>query len=182
MHPRIEELLNYIDEERAKLRATIETVPTNRRSASPTPETWSVTQVVDHVAVTERRITAMFRKAVNDGRAAGLAAETESTPQLAELNPDQFADRSRKLVGPPAVNPSGASDTEAALAALESARHEFRLAVLEADGLAIGELTAPHPYFGPLTLYRWIAFIGGHDARHAKQIQEIDASLVLQSA
>jgi hypothetical protein len=182
MHPRIEELLEYIDVERAKLRAVVDSVPPERRGRSPAPDTWSVAQVVEHLAATERRITAMFRRVVGEAKTAGLAAETETSSQLETLNPDQFADRTRKFVGPAAVSPSGDANCDGACAALESARHEFKQAVLEADGLALGEITAPHPIFGPLSLYRWISFIGGHDARHAKQIREIDGALATESA
>ncbi len=41
------------------------------------------------------------------------------------------------------------------------------------DGLAIGTLSLPHPLFGPLTAYHWLAFVGAHEARHAAQIREI---------
>jgi hypothetical protein len=35
----------------------------------------------------------------------------------------------------------------------------------------------PHPRFGPLTGYQWIAFSGAHEARHAAQIREIAEQL-----
>lgn len=177
MHPRIEELLHYVDDERAKLRAAVDSVPPERRDRAPAEGVWSVAQTVDHLAATERRITAMFRRTLAEGRANGLGRETETSSQLDALNPGQFADRSRKFVGPTALTPSSDVKMDAALIALESARHDFRTAVLDADGLALNDLSAPHPVFGPLTLYRWIGFIGGHDARHAQQIQEIDRSL-----
>jgi DinB family protein len=182
MHPRIEELIAYIDTERVKLREAVDSVPAERRRTPPTPESWSVAQVVEHLAVTERRITAMFRKNVADAKAAGLANETETSSQPDLLKPDQFADRSKKIVGPSAVSPSSAVDTDTAWTALESARSEFRAAVLEADGFALNDLKAPHPAFGPMTLYHWISFVGGHDARHAKQIREIDETLASRSA
>jgi hypothetical protein len=182
MHPRIDELLQYVDAERAKLRATVDRVPPDRRGVSPSPDTWTVAQVVEHLAVVERRITALFLKIVTEARTAGIAAETETTSQLEALNPGQFADRTHKFVGPAAVHPSAVVDVDAALTALEAARHDFRAAVISADGLALGTLTAPHPIFGPLSLYRWISFIGGHDARHEQQIREIDAALAQGSA
>jgi hypothetical protein len=41
------------------------------------------------------------------------------------------------------------------------------------DRLALGTLSMPHPLFGPLSAYHWLAFVGGHEARHAAQIREI---------
>jgi hypothetical protein len=61
--------------------------------------------------------------------------------------------------------------------ALDATRADLREALREADGLALGTLTFPHIYFGPLDLYTWIAFVGAHEARHTDQIREIAASL-----
>ena len=52
----------------------------------------------------------------------------------------------------------------------------LRGAVDRADGLAIGEVTAPHPFLGSLNLYQWLIFLGAHEARHAAQIREIAGS------
>jgi hypothetical protein len=53
----------------------------------------------------------------------------------------------------------------------------LRRAILTGDGLALGTLTHPHPIFGPLTLYQWIATTAGHEGRHTAQIREIAAML-----
>jgi hypothetical protein len=31
----------------------------------------------------------------------------------------------------------------------------------------------PHPAFGPLNLYEWLAFIGIHEARHLRQVEAL---------
>jgi hypothetical protein len=53
-----------------------------------------------------------------------------------------------------------------------TARSELEAAIADADGLALGEVTAPHPALGTFTGYDWIAFAGTHVARHAAQILE----------
>ena len=58
------------------------------------------------------------------------------------------------------------------LAALERAGASVRDALLSGDGLALGEITHPHPLLGPLTLYDWFGFIAAHEARHAAQLRE----------
>jgi len=42
-----------------------------------------------------------------------------------------------------------------------------------ADGLALGQVTMPHPLLGEMTAYEWLATLGTHEARHAAQIREI---------
>jgi len=33
--------------------------------------------------------------------------------------------------------------------------------------------TYPHPAFGPLNLYQWLAFVGAHEARHLRQLERV---------
>ena len=57
--------------------------------------------------------------------------------------------------------------------ALERARDALCNSVRDADGLALGDVVHPHPVLGPINLYQWIAFVGGHEARHAVQVMEL---------
>ncbi len=177
MHPRIAELLTYIDEQRVVLRAAIDNVPADRRSKSPGEDRWSVDEVVEHLATIEPKITSLFRARVSEARTNGLATETATSPILPELNVGQIVDRGHRLKGPNSMRPTSKLDSDAAWAQLEISRRDLRDAVADADGLALGTITHPHLAFGPFTMYKWIAFIGAHEARHADQIREIGASL-----
>ena len=35
----------------------------------------------------------------------------------------------------------------------------------------------PHPTFGPLNLYQWLAFVGIHQSRHRRQIEAAKETL-----
>jgi hypothetical protein len=59
----------------------------------------------------------------------------------------------------------------------EATRRATREVLCGADGLALEQVHRPHVFFGPLNLYEWIGFLGGHAARHAAQIREIDVQL-----
>jgi hypothetical protein len=56
-------------------------------------------------------------------------------------------------------------------------RTRLKELIASADGLALGNVSAAHPYLGDLTGYEWIAFAGSHAARHADQIREMTLSL-----
>ena len=49
MHPRLEEVLNYLDSERSALRDAVELVPARLRDQPPGPDRWSVAQVLQHL-------------------------------------------------------------------------------------------------------------------------------------
>jgi hypothetical protein len=55
MHPRIHELLGYLDNGRADLRQAIDSVPASHLTMRPAPEGWSAADVLEHLCLGERR-------------------------------------------------------------------------------------------------------------------------------
>src|SRR5260370_40990781 len=75
MHPRIEEVLNYLDTERGALREAVELVSPEFRDQAPGPDRWSVAQVLQHLAIIEKRIAMGMTKWIGGARAGGLGPE-----------------------------------------------------------------------------------------------------------
>jgi hypothetical protein len=174
MHPRTTELLGYLDAADADLRAAYHAVPAERRAARPAPERWSPAEVVHHLAIVERRVTQRIASLVEQARA--LPPESDTSPVLPTLVARRLVDRTRRIVAGEASHPR---DTEAARAwaDLDDARRALKAIVVSADGLALGQVSAPHPALGDINGYEWIAFAGAHEARHAAQIREDAAGL-----
>jgi DinB family protein len=183
MHPRIGELLQYLDTAREALRAAVERVPREWRERAPEPGRWSVAEILEHLSLVEASVTRLFTLRLAEARAGGLGSETETTPVLPTLGLEALPDRSYRVTASERVQPQGQLDAASAWAALEAVRQATREAILSGDGLALGEVIhpRPHPIFGPLNLYQWAAFIGGHEARHTAQILEIAAACAERS-
>jgi uncharacterized damage-inducible protein DinB len=177
MNPRLEEVLNYLDSERAALREAVELVPTNLRDQQPGPDRWSVAQVLQHLVIIEKRIGIGMTKWVADAKAAGVGPEMETSSVLSSLDLALIADRSRRRNAPEEVRPDGKLDAASAWTALERTRAALRAGVMPGDGLALGEVVQPHPVLGPINLYQWLLFVGSHEARHTGQVREIAAEL-----
>lgn len=86
-------------------------------------------------------------------------------------------DRAEDPPAPMFLQPRPTAAADAAWAALDVSRRRLMAAVIAHDGLGTGGFVAPHPMFGPLDGYQWIAFVGSHEARQAEQIEEIAATL-----
>jgi hypothetical protein len=175
VHPRIEELVAYLGNQRGVLRAAVDSVAPDARERPPAHGGWSVANILEHLSVVEHRIARLLSSTIAVAQTEGLAPETSVDPLLPALVAERAFDRSEKLMAPEALNPTGLS-AAAAWDALEKAGAEVHHAVLTGDGLALGTLTHPHPIFGPITVYEWIAFVGAHEGRHANQIMRIAAS------
>ena len=173
MHPRSEEVLNYLDAQRNELRAAIDSVPLAARNAQPTADQWSVAQVLDHLTMIDKRVAAGFGKWIAEAQAKGLGAEIETSSVLNSVPSALITDRSRKFNAPEEIRPRSDVDAEVAWTELEQARAKLRAAFLAGDGLALGQVVQPHPVLGPINVYQWALFVGSHEARHALQIREI---------
>jgi hypothetical protein len=173
MHPRSEEVVNYLDKIRTETLAAVDSVPPDARNQRPAPDQWSVAQVLDHVAIVHGRVAIAIGKWIADAHAAGLGPETSNSSLLNTIPSERILDRSRKVQAPEAIVPGNDVDAETAWNELEQAREKLRKAFLCGDGLALEQVVQPHPVLGPINMYQWTLFNGSHEARHALQIREI---------
>ncbi len=172
MHPRIQELLTYLDAQYDALRTAFDSVPSDKREASPRPGAWSPAGIIEHLSIVETSIGRLINTRVAAAREAGIGAETEQSSVLETFAiANAVGDRTRKIVSNERLHPTHLAP-DAAWQALDAAHTALRATVVSADGLALGEIMHPHPVFGPLSLYHWVAFVGAHEGRHAEQIRE----------
>ena len=177
MHPRIEEVINYLDTERDALREAVERVPPELRDKQPGADRWSVAQVLQHLGIIEKRIGLGMAKWVRDARTGGLGSETETNPVMSSLPLELITDRSQRRNAPEEVRPQGDIDARSAWATLQQSREALRAAFLAGDGLALSQVIQPHPVLGPINLYQWMLFVGSHEMRHTAQVNEIAEQL-----
>jgi hypothetical protein len=170
VHPRIAELFAHLDRERRTLDDAIGAVPAAVRATKPAPDRWSVTEIVEHLAVVEARIAAMIAKQIADAKTAGLGRETATASVMATFDANRVLDRSTRIAS--THLPTGTVPLNEGLAQLDVARTQLKAALIEGDGLDLTSVSAPHRAFGQLDMYQWAAFVGSHMARHADQIRE----------
>jgi hypothetical protein len=170
MHGITRELLTYLDEQRSVLKAAFEWVPPNLRDRPPAPERWSAANIVEHLAIVETRVSRILTERIEEAR-EGLSAETGTDPILPAIDYKRMYDRTVRVRAPETAIPTGLN-AAAAWAALEDASAKMRGMLVANDGLALSSVTHPHPRFGSLSVYEWVAFLGAHEVRHAGQIRE----------
>ena len=125
----------------------------------------------------ERIFTGRIADAIAASRAGGLPMEAKARSPLPETIETRMADRVNKRNAPDAARPTGTLDAAGAWEAVESGHRRLRTLVADADGLALGEVTVEHPFFGPLSVYQFVELMAAHEARHTAQIKEIAHTL-----
>lgn len=174
MHPRITELLEYVDAQAAKLQSAFDEIAPHLRGVRPMPERWSPAEIVHHLAIVERGLTRQLAALVEQARSH--PPETETAPLFPMTSATRVELRTRRVVTSSTVEPRD-TDPDRVWQDFLEARAALKHVIAAGDGLSLGAVSAPHPMLGPFTAYEWIAFAGAHAARHADQIREMTLRL-----
>jgi hypothetical protein len=119
---------------------------------------WSAKEVIGHFLVSDRSLNQMIAEM------AGLPPPVVEVPQVRKMG-EQSAEDERKPIDELRQRLDGFFDDTRAL-----------LSSLESKGVPKGELSFPHPVFGPLTLTEWIAFHWLHTMDHLSQINVLKSA------
>jgi len=160
MHPRLVELIEYVDAQTETLRTAYDQVAPERRGVRPSPTRWSPAENVQHLAIVERRLAQRIASLIEQARA--LPPETETTSVLGTGPASRAVDRSRRFSTSEASEPRDADPTRV-WDDFMAARRDLMAVIVTGDGLALGAVSAPHPALGLFSVYDWIAFVGAHN-------------------
>lgn len=167
----VADIYEEIDDTRARLVGAVEHLTDEQLAFRPSPERWTVAELVEHLSITERRLARMLGGLV--GKLGSEAAREEGTP-FAPVTVAEYVERAskEKYTAPEEIRPKGAPlpDSLAALGDSRAAIHALRPRVERVDGT---RARFPHPAWGPLDLYQWLAFLGLHEQRHLSQIEAL---------
>lgn len=159
------EIFDELDATRARLDATLARVGERERQRE-TPEGWCVAEIVEHIATVERQM----------GRLIGrLAAQAGGGEYAWPLSLDAMAARAgvERYKAPESIAPRGDVSVAEARARLEQSGAALGALRPQVEAAGAAGARYPHPVFGPLDLYQWLAFHGLHVERHRRQIERI---------
>ncbi len=173
----VAEIYDSIDKTRERLYRRAESLSEEQSSFRSTPEVWSAAHIIEHLSIIESQVTKLLGVLVHKAEAAGNLRD--ETQPFAPVSLAEFAERARteKYTAPEAMKPGGEASLADSVARLRESREmlrQLRPRIEKIDGTG---LQYPHPAWGPLNLYQWLALIGAHEERHLRQLETL-----LQSA
>ena len=177
MHPRLADLTDLLAERRAALLAAVAAVPAADLERRPTPDGWSVAEIVDHLARVEGGTARLLTKRVERARESGVGPDEGADPVRDRLAHVDVAGSPTTREAPEIVRPRPGVSAESALAALRDSREALLGTLREADGVDLSRVVATHAALGELDGYQWILFVAEHEARHARQIDVVREAL-----
>jgi hypothetical protein len=168
----VAEILEAIDETRARLRQRVEGLSPAQEKFRSSLDAWSIAEIMEHLTIFEERMTRLFSMMIRKAEAAGVEAAGQS---FRPVSLDHIAERSlkEKYTAPEMVRPSGSVTVADSLSRMRRSRAELHELRPQIESRDLSGMTYPHPAFGPLDLYQWLALIGLHEDRHLRQIESI---------
>lgn len=158
-----------INDARQQLLQTVTSLSEETLQRKPDENTWSVLEILEHLYLVEKWFTNMIHQTLKQN-------ERMKAPKEKPIH--RTTDRSFKVEAPDSLKPDGMFvSLEIARTKLDESRQilkEILQSYQESDFL---ENSAKHPIFGTMSVAQLIEFIGLHELRHLKQIEEVISSL-----
>ncbi|HKQ53341.1 MAG TPA: DinB family protein [Pyrinomonadaceae bacterium] len=165
----VAEIYEGIERTREQFYSRVEGLSDEQAGARTSPEGWSVADIAEHLALIERSLLRMMKGVLAQAEAAGGAGAMR--PFSLEHHEERA--RTEKYVAPERARPKGEARLADSLAHLRRSREELRALRPRIEATDLNAASYPHPAFGPLNLYEWLAFIGIHEARHLRQAEAL---------
>lgn len=168
------QIFEEIDETRERFYRRVEDLSDEQAVARPAPEAWSVAEIAEHLALTERGLLRLIKGMLAKVEAAGRETESD-VPRMKPFSLENHVERAsvEKYVAPETARPKGEARLADSLARLRRSREELRALRPRIEAADLNAVSYAHPAFGPLNVYQWLAFIGVHEARHLRQAEAV---------
>lgn len=169
----VAEIYAFTDEVRGCLEQLVVDLTPAQQRFKPHANVWCAGEIVEHLAVMEKRLSRLIASIVN----SAAAAPENNRAGFAPVSLDRFGGQAAgKMEAPEMVRPGGEvsiSDSLAAMRASRAALAELRPQIEARDFSASA---FQHPFFGLLNVYEWLLLLGVHEKRHLKQIENLIAA------
>lgn len=165
-------LLEYYTTTEAELQQNVAGLSEAQMHFKATPESWSVSQCLEHIIKTEKMIFGMVKP--------GLEQPANIGDMGAPVNTDEkiimmVTDRSNKFKAPTELVPDGKYNSpKAAMDDFNAGRVEILALINSTPDATLRDHVSESPA-GIVDAYQNFLFLAGHTARHTLQLQEVKA-------
>lgn len=157
---------------RERLIAMVSDIPDEHSKFLHDGETWTLAEFVEHIAIVQDGMTKISAKLLTQAQKAQKASD--GTAKLSESFTQKAAQmRDMKLEAPDRVRPTGTKSVAESLEKMRETREELEKLRPLFERFDATDFKFPHPFMGDLTAHEWLALIGGHEARHLRQIENL---------
>lgn len=164
-------LLDYYTTTENNLQENIAGLSEAQLQYKPTPESWSISQCLEHIVLTEKMIFDMISANLDKPVNEALGDPVNTDEQIMAM----IVDRGSKHKAPEALMPDGKyTSPGAAMEDLKAGRAEILALLNVTPDASLRSYVSESPA-GVVDAYQNFLFLAGHTARHTLQIEEVKA-------
>jgi hypothetical protein len=154
--------------------ATVAPLDESVFAQSPAAGSWSVAQIIQHLALVEDRVVKDLEK--------GVSRPPRRVSFVRRFVPTSIvSSRLLRVKAPQAVDPENAGSTEVneipgkavAIANYNRARNDLKSLCATHGNERLRQVVFKHPFLGQIDGVATVSFVGYHEHRHYKQIREV---------
>ena len=169
------EALEFVGELHARLRSEVEGLSPAQQVFRSDPDRWTIAEIVEHLSIVQEGMGKVTSKLLGEAEAAGAYSKPDH--QIAPFSADFVPTRAdQRFTAPERVRPRGTASIADSLIKMEQDYARLQSLGPRVEAVDLAPFTFPHPAFGDLTGYQWLALLGSHEQRHLEQIAEIKSS------
>jgi hypothetical protein len=176
LEPALEELRARLASDLEALMGSVTSLAQAQVDWRPSPDHWSVGEVLHHLVLSNRSFALVVRKLVLRGRRAGLAARPDGRRSWPRLRAIADVQASGPVRNPGRVTPAHGLPVEQLRCELAESHRSVERQLPDLAGLDLAALRFPHPLGFELNLYQWADIAGAHERRHLRQIETVLAA------
>jgi hypothetical protein len=169
LHPELQKAMALTDADRQRILDRIQGVTQTQTEYKPSPNAWSVGEVLHHLILIEVSISKLFNKLIKENQRVVGASDVMRVEDM-----QYGADRPQQA--PEFGMPSFKRSIGDLLAELGTTRERTMQTLAGYTGEDPSELRWKHQRFGDIGMAHWARFIGLHEGHHLRQIEHIMAT------
>ncbi len=155
-----------------KLKTTLGSLTAEQASSLPEGEKWTISQIVEHLSLVEENMSKICSKLLlkaqsgeksSDGTVRISPAFVEKAAEIAAI----------KLEAPDIVHPSASLNIAESISKMDENRKRLDQIRPLFEAYDCNEDKFPHPFLGDISAVEWLTLVGGHEARHLRQIKNL---------
>jgi uncharacterized damage-inducible protein DinB len=171
----ISDILAANERAQARFTAAVSNLTEAQANFRPAEDQWTIAEIAEHVGIIDGNVLRLAHKALKE-------AESAPKPPKADLNlghtslDENGNHHPGPFPAPERVRPQGGVRIEDSLAKMQAALTGFAEIQSRLEAVDLSEQTFPHPFIGPIDVYKWIILLGEHEDRHRGQIERLKAT------
>ncbi len=168
----IKEIYENNDKIREKTKQLVAELTDEQTAFLPENEKWTIAHIIEHIAIVQDGMAKISAKLLTQAQAAGKSAD--GAARLSENFVQKAAEaKTLKFQAPDRVHPTGNQTIEDSLKKMDETRVELEKLRPLFESVECSDFKFSHPFMGELTAHEWLTLVGGHEARHLRQIENM---------